>query len=195
MSGKLGDLKERRSIISPLDLPLMPLPGDPDEQIDHAFFNLGNNKDFSPELLAACTASVLSGVRNEIEVVKLLFDHGANVDKAVSARGVLVLAYAMMNGTLSSKNTIATVKVLIAAGVMPTTIPFEFWVDDKLPKDSKATAWCNHPFYRGVLSRSMNVSNYDHTPHGRPVKASIFDHQPEAGRYNGSNRVALTYGI
>ena len=103
--------------------------------------------------------------RNEVDYVRLLLDHGCDA-KACDINGVPALAYAIMRSRSTLLNPVDVVKMLLAFGADPRTVPSDMWENYlEAPSDfmakgrilSSEAQWCT-PYHRKILTASLNLS-------------------------------------
>lgn len=108
--------------------------------------------------------------RNSGEMVKLLIQAGVDASNAKIAYPVPLIGYVVIHGHIDAVDASAVLKVLLAAGYDPTSIPMDMWLnflDDpeqtlnptvKIPEAVKPnSAWCT-PILRSILARSLHLT-------------------------------------
>ena len=104
--------------------------------------------------------------RNSPEIVTMLCQKGADMDRRLEPSGIPLLAYTIISSEYSLSDTTDTLVALLAMGASPRDIPRDMWCDyvtsvkNEKPKDWHAedpsTQWCTaEP--RGALSRTLNL--------------------------------------
>ena len=104
--------------------------------------------------------------RNCVECVRLLLDYGCEAD-VCDAGGVPVLAFAIMRSKWTVLNPAEVVKMLLAFGAGPHTIPRDMWSSYlnspsfRAPSESEepepAITWCTK-YHRNILALTLNLS-------------------------------------
>ncbi|KAI4957749.1 hypothetical protein J4E86_004888 [Alternaria arbusti] len=128
-----------------------------------------NDKDEFQEIVDQATPVLYYAIgRNSPELVNVLLDYGFNPEGCTDATHFIpTLAFAVIYGHIHLHDTTAIVKLLLAGGADPRTIPQDMW-QDYLRKPSenwssqeneKASplTWCD-PSTRAILARGLNLT-------------------------------------
>ncbi|KAF2831746.1 P-loop containing nucleoside triphosphate hydrolase protein, partial [Ophiobolus disseminans] len=109
--------------------------------------------------------------RNSGELITVLLQHGADAKSPKTTFSLPLIAYAIIHGHIDAVDTSEVVKLLLAAGYDPTTIPMDMWSkfletpsdtpnpSIKVTEDAKrSSAWCT-PKIRTVLAPSIHLTH------------------------------------
>ena len=104
--------------------------------------------------------------RNSPEIVTMLCQKGAGVDRRPEPSGIPLLAYTIISSEYSLSDTTDTLVALLSMGANPRDIPRDMWYDyvtsvkSETPKDwdakDSSTRWCTAEL-RGAFSRTLNL--------------------------------------
>ena len=104
--------------------------------------------------------------QNSPEIVTMLCQRGADVDRRLEPSGIPLLAYTTISSEYSLSDTTDTLVALLAMGANPRDIPRDMWCDyatsvkNENPKDwhveDPSTRWCTAEL-RGALSRTLTL--------------------------------------
>ncbi|KAI0570487.1 clpA ATP-binding subunit of Clp protease and DnaK/DnaJ chaperone [Pyrenophora tritici-repentis] len=109
--------------------------------------------------------------RNSCDLIAVLLQHGVDAISSNNTFCIPLIAYAIIYGHIEAIDTSEIVKLLLAAGCNPTTIPMDMWckylntptktadLSIKVPADAqRSSVWCN-PRTRSILARSMHLTH------------------------------------
>jgi len=109
--------------------------------------------------------------RNSGGLITVLLQHGVEAKTSGTSFSIPLIAYAIIHGHIEARDTSDAVKLLLAAGCDPTTIPMDMWFkfletptkvpnpSIKVPTDSlQPSAWCT-PRIRSILAPSLHLTH------------------------------------
>lgn len=130
--------------------------------------NRNDEKEFQEIVDQATPVLYYAIERNSLEVVTLLLDYGYNPEVGTDAAHFIpALAFAVIHGHIHLQDTTAIVKLLLAGGADPKTIPQDIWRNylqrlsetwsSQEEHEASSLTWCDASV-RITLARGLNLS-------------------------------------